>query len=63
MTEISDAIKRHEGCNLAGWLELERVAGNIHFSVRPEALFMSMKVRRYRWYRDRVGCGGVGGVL
>lgn len=33
---------RHDGCNLVGWVELARVAGNVHFSVRPEALFSSM---------------------
>jgi hypothetical protein len=43
LTEIGDAVKRHEGCNIYGWLEVARVAGNIHFAVRPEALFLSMK--------------------
>ena len=33
MSLISDALKRHEGCNINGWLEVERVAGNIHFAV------------------------------
>ncbi|KAL4856382.1 Endoplasmic reticulum-Golgi intermediate compartment protein 3 [Chlorella vulgaris] len=42
LSEIGDALKRHEGCNIHGWLEVQRVAGNIHFAVRPEALFLSM---------------------
>ncbi|PRW39153.1 endoplasmic reticulum-Golgi intermediate compartment 3 [Chlorella sorokiniana] len=41
LTDISEAIKRHEGCNIYGWLQVARVAGNIHFAVRPEALFLS----------------------
>ena len=42
LSAIGDALKRHEGCNLYGWLQVARVAGNIHFAVRPEALFLSM---------------------
>ncbi|EFN54050.1 hypothetical protein CHLNCDRAFT_136126 [Chlorella variabilis] len=42
MNEIGAALKRHEGCNIHGWLEVQRVAGNVHFAVRPEALFLSM---------------------
>jgi hypothetical protein len=42
LTEIGAALKRHEGCNVYGWMEVARVAGNIHFAVRPEALFLSM---------------------
>lgn len=34
LTDIAEAIKRHEGCNIYGWLEVARVAGNIHFAVR-----------------------------
>lgn len=32
----------HEGCLIHGWVAVQKVAGNLHFSVRPEALFMSM---------------------
>ncbi len=42
MGEIGSALRRHEGCNIHGWLDVQRVAGNIHFAVRPEALFLSM---------------------
>ncbi|KAG7670376.1 hypothetical protein Ndes2437A_g04899 [Nannochloris sp. 'desiccata'] len=38
MNEVRDAVMRHEGCNIRGWLEVQRVAGNIHFAVRPEAI-------------------------
>lgn len=37
MTSLREAVQRHEGCNLYGWLEVQRVAGNIHFAVKPEA--------------------------
>lgn len=43
MDGIREALKRHEGCNIHGWLEVERVAGNVHLSVRPEALYLAMK--------------------
>lgn len=45
MTAIGEALKRHEGCNIYGWLDVARVAGNIHFAVRPEALFLSMNAQ------------------
>lgn len=35
--QVRDAVIRHEGCNLYGWFEVQRVAGNIHFGVRKEA--------------------------
>jgi hypothetical protein len=38
MNEVRDAVMRHEGCNIHGWLEVQRVAGNVHFAVRPEAI-------------------------
>lgn len=38
MNEVRDAVMRHEGCRIHGWLEVQRVAGNIHFAVRPEAI-------------------------
>ena len=33
---IKRALQAHEGCNMYGWLELQRVAGLVHISVRPE---------------------------
>lgn len=36
--EVLAAVERLEGCNIYGWLHVHRVAGNIHFSVRPEAM-------------------------
>jgi hypothetical protein len=65
MALISEALKRHEGCNIHGWLEVERVAGNIHFSVKPDALFLSMttegvkqvRVLLWRWCGCLVGHG------
>lgn len=44
MGDISEALKRHEGCNIEGWLDVARVQGNVHFAVRPEALFLSTNV-------------------
>ena len=41
--EIRDGVERHEGCNIFGWLEVQRVAGNIHFAVRPEAIIAIME--------------------
>lgn len=35
--QVKEAVIRHEGCNLYGWFEVQRVAGNIHFGVRNEA--------------------------
>lgn len=29
---MKQALKRGEGCNIFGWLEVPRVAGNLHFS-------------------------------
>lgn len=37
MTAIEEALKRHEGCNIYGWLDVARVAGNIHFAVSGRA--------------------------
>ena len=60
MTLISDALKRHEGCNIHGWLEVERVAGNIHFAVRPEALFLAMNAEEIMQVRVPLwGCCSV----
>lgn len=38
MSDVRDAIHNHEGCNILGWLEVQRLAGNIHFAVRPSAM-------------------------
>lgn len=55
MNDISEALKRHEGCNVAGWLDVARVAGNVHFAVRPEALFLSMNVAEIMEVRLHAG--------
>ena len=34
------AVKEHEGCNVAGWLEVQRVAGNFHISVHSQDFFL-----------------------
>ena len=34
------AMKEHEGCNIAGWLEVQRVAGNFHVSVHSDDFFL-----------------------
>lgn len=38
MEEVAGAVSRHEGCNLYGWVQVQKIAGNIHFAVRPEAM-------------------------
>ncbi len=35
----------HEGCNLAGWLDVQRVAGNFHISVHAEEFLLLTKAR------------------
>ena len=37
----------HEGCNVAGWLDVQRVAGNFHISVHAEDFLMLTKVRAH----------------
>lgn len=34
MSEIREAILKHEGCNVYGWFDVQRMGGNIHFSGR-----------------------------
>lgn len=34
------AVKGHEGCNVAGWLAVQRVAGNFHISVHSDDFFL-----------------------
>ena len=34
------AVKEHEGCNVAGWLAVQRVAGNFHISVHSDDFFL-----------------------
>lgn len=45
LQQMNAAIAAHNGCNLVGWADLARVPGNVHFAVRPEALFASMNAR------------------
>jgi hypothetical protein len=52
MSEIAEALKRHEGCNIHGWVEVARVAGNLHFAVRPEAMFLAMNVQEIMQVRS-----------
>lgn len=42
METMRQAMVAHEGCLVYGWVAAQRVAGNLHISVRPEAMFMSM---------------------
>ena len=45
MAGIERALRAHDGCNVHGWVDVQRVAGNLHFSVRPEAFFMLPQVQ------------------
>lgn len=44
VTALNQAMDAHEGCNLAGWLDVQRVAGNFHISVHAEDFLMLTKV-------------------
>ena len=34
------AVKDHEGCQVEGWLDVQRVAGNFHISVHADDFFL-----------------------
>ncbi|KAL3130533.1 hypothetical protein ABBQ38_008345 [Trebouxia sp. C0009 RCD-2024] len=36
---MNAALDKHEGCNIQGWLEVQRVAGNFHLSVHADHYF------------------------
>ena len=36
---------KHEGCNVNGWIEVQRVAGNFHLSVHADHYFAMRSVR------------------
>lgn len=36
---MNAALDKHEGCNIYGWLEVQRVAGNFHLSVHADHYF------------------------
>jgi hypothetical protein len=42
---LNQAMDAHEGCNLAGWLDVQRVAGNFHISVHAEEFLLLTKAR------------------
>ncbi|KAK9834322.1 hypothetical protein WJX81_007031 [Elliptochloris bilobata] len=42
---LNQAMDAHEGCNLAGWLDVQRVAGNFHISVHAEDFLMLTKTQ------------------
>ena len=41
---MNAAIEKHEGCNIYGWLEVQRVAGNFHLSVHADHYFAMRSV-------------------
>ena len=43
---MNAALDKHEGCNIHGWLEVQRVAGNFHLSVHADHYFAMRSVRR-----------------
>ena len=43
-TDANAAMEGHEGSNIYGWLDLQRLAGNFRISVRVEEFFMLTKV-------------------
>jgi len=38
MKSMREEIQNRYGCNVYGWVNVGRVAGNIHFAVRQEAM-------------------------
>lgn len=42
---MNAALDKHEGCNIHGWLEVQRVAGNFHLSVHADHYFAMRSVR------------------
>ena len=43
--DVNKAMDGHEGCNIYGWLDLQRVAGSFRISVHMEDFFQLAKVR------------------
>lgn len=44
VNELNQAMDGHEGCNIYGWLDLQRMAGNFRVSVHVGDFFMLTKV-------------------
>ena len=44
VNELNAAMDGHEGCNIYGWLDLQRMAGNFRISVHVGDFFMLTKV-------------------
>lgn len=44
--EVNQAMDAHEGCNIFGWLDLQRVAGNFRVSVHVDDFFALTRVRQ-----------------
>ena len=42
---MNAALDKHEGCNIHGWLDVQRVAGNFHLSVHADHYFAMRSVR------------------
>ncbi|CAK0737592.1 hypothetical protein CVIRNUC_000938 [Coccomyxa viridis] len=43
--DVNKAMDAHEGCNIYGWLDLQRVAGNLRISVHIEDFFQLAKTQ------------------
>lgn len=43
---MNQAMDAHEGCNIFGWLDLQRVAGNFRVSVHVDDFFALTRVRQ-----------------
>lgn len=41
--DVNKAMDGHEGCNIYGWLDLQRVAGSLRISVHIEDFFQLAK--------------------
>ena len=55
--EVNQAMDAHEGCNIFGWLDLQRVAGNFRVSVHVEDFFALTRVWHVQvFFMHPAGC-------
>ena len=42
---MNHGVEAHEGCHIYGWMDVQRVAGNLHISVHVDDYMMLAQVR------------------
>ena len=43
--DMNHGVEAHEGCHIYGWMDVQRVAGNLHISVHVDDYMMLAQVR------------------